>query len=162
MLLRRLIWKRNRKQNCNKGKGENTVLKEFKEFALKGNVMDMAVGIIIGAAFGKIISSLVADLLMPIFGFLTAGADFTNLKIVLSKAVMDGSAVVKPEVAIMYGNFIQATIDFLIIAFSIFLAIRMMNKMRRKAPEAPPAPIEPPQPTETELLSEIRDLLKKQ
>ena len=136
------------------------MLKEFKEFALKGNVMDMAVGIIIGAAFGKIVSSLVSDMIMPIFGFLTAGADFTDLKIVLSEAVIKGGEIVEPEVAIMYGNFIQTTVDFLIIAFSIFMAIRMLNKMKRKGAEEPPVTEEPAKPTETELLAEIRDLLK--
>lgn len=108
------------------------MLKEFKEFALKGNVMDMAVGIITYAAFGKIVSSIVNDLIMPILGMLLGGVDFTHLKIVLSKAVMAGTEIVEPEVAIMYGNFIQTTIDFVIIAFSIFILIRMLNKLRLK------------------------------
>lgn len=140
------------------------MFKEFKEFAMKGNVVDMAVGIIIGAAFGKIVSSLVGDIIMPIFGFLTAGADFTGLKIVLSEAVIEGGAVVKPENAILYGNFFQVIIDFLIIAFSIFLAIRVLNRLRRKGAEEATTEAttdaEPPKPTEVELLAEIRDLLK--
>ncbi len=137
------------------------MLKEFKEFALKGNVMDMAVGIIIGAAFGKIVTSLVNDLIMPIVGVLVGGVNFTHLKIVLNEAVMSGTEIVKPEVAIMYGNFIQTMIDFIIIAFSIFIAIRMLNKLRRKAPEAPAVEQEAPKPTEADLLTEIRDLLKE-
>ena len=137
------------------------MLKEFKEFALKGNVMDLAVGIIIGAAFGKIVSSIVNDLITPVLGMIMGGVDFTGLKIVLSKAVMAGTEIVEPEVAIMYGNFIQTTIDFVIIAFSIFILIRMLNKFRRKE-EAAPVVEEPIlAPTETELLTEIRDLLKE-
>lgn len=137
------------------------MLKEFKEFALKGNVMDLAIGIIIGAAFGKIVTSLVNDLIMPVLGFLTAGIDFTDLKIVLSGAEMDAAGeVIKPEVALMYGNFIQTAVDFVIIAFSIFIVIRMINKMKRQK-EAEPAPESPAGPTEAELLTEIRDLLKK-
>lgn len=140
------------------------MLKEFKEFALKGNVIDLAVGVIIGGAFGKIVSSLVNDLIMPIMGFLTAGTDFTSLKIVLSEAVLEGETVIKPEAAILYGNFLQALVDFLVIAFSIFIAIRMINKFRRKQEEPgagqEAAPEVSPAPTETELLSEIRDLLK--
>ena len=125
------------------------MLKEFKEFALKGNVMDMAVGVVIGGAFGKIVTSLVQDLMMPILGFLTAGVDFSDLKIILSPAGVNAA-----------GDFIQTTIDFIIIAFSIFIAIKMINKLRRKQvvieEEAAPAG-----PTEAELLAEIRDLLKE-
>jgi large conductance mechanosensitive channel len=138
------------------------MLKEFKEFALRGNVIDMAVGIIIGGAFGKIVTSLVNDLIMPIFGHLLAGMDFTDLKIVLSEAQMSAAGeVIKPEAAIMYGNFIQVTIDFILIALSIFLVIRIMNKMRRQKETVEEAVAETPvTPTETELLTEIRDLLK--
>ncbi|MDD3873435.1 MAG: large-conductance mechanosensitive channel protein MscL [Methanosarcina sp.] len=137
------------------------MLKEFKEFALKGNVMDLAIGIIIGAAFGKIVTSLVNDLIMPVIGFLTAGIDFTELKIVLSAAEMDAAGeLIKPEVALMYGNFIQTAVDFVIITFSIFIVIRMINKMKRQK-EAEPASEPPAGPTETELLTEIRDLIKK-
>lgn len=131
------------------------MLKEFKEFALKGNVIDLAVGVIIGGAFGKIVTSLVGDLIMPIFGFLTSGMDFKDMKFVLSQAVGD-----KPEAAILYGNFIQNVIDFLIIAFCIFIAVKLINKARKKeqTEAAPPAPPEPS--PETKLLIEIRDLLK--
>lgn len=138
--------------------------KDFKAFALKGNVIDMAVGVIVGGAFGKIVTSLVNDVIMPFFGFLAAGMDFKTLKWVLSPAVMENDAVIKPEVAIMYGNFIQNIIDFLIIAFSIFFTIRMITKAGdklRKKEEPAPAPETPPAPTEAELLTEIRDLLKE-
>ncbi len=121
--------------------------KEFKEFAMKGNVMDMAVGVIIGGAFGKIVTSLVDDVLMPAIGTLTGGVDFSNL------AVTFGDANLK------YGSFIQNIIDFLIIAFCIFLMIKGMNKLSKKQEEAPAAPEGPS--NEEKLLSEIRDLLKK-
>ena len=121
--------------------------KEFKEFAIKGNVMDMAVGVIIGGAFGKIVTSLVDDVLMPAIGTLTGGVDFSNL------AVTFGDANLK------YGSFIQNIIDFLIIAFCIFLMIKGMNKLSKKKEEEPAAPAEPS--NEEKLLSEIRDLLKK-
>ena len=121
--------------------------KEFKELAMKGNVMDMAVGVIIGGAFGKIVTSLVDDVLMPAIGTLTGGVDFSNL------AVTFGDANLK------YGSFIQNIIDFLIIAFCIFLMIKGMNKLSKKKEEEPAAPAEPS--NEEKLLSEIRDLLKK-
>ena len=124
-------------------------IKEFKEFAMKGNVMDMAVGVIIGGAFGKIVSSLVDDVLMPIIGTLTGGVNFTDLAITVGEA------------NIKYGTFIQNVIDFLIIALCIFLMIKGMNKLNRKKEEEP-APEEPKGPTQEELLTEIRDLLKKQ
>ncbi len=124
-------------------------IKEFKEFAMKGNVMDMAVGVIIGGAFGKIVSSLVDDVLMPIIGTLTGGVNFTDLAITVGEA------------NIKYGTFIQNIIDFLIIALCIFLMIKGMNKLNRKKEEEP-APEEPKGPTQEELLAEIRDLLKKQ
>ena len=124
--------------------------KEFKEFAMKGNVMDMAVGVIIGGAFGKIVSSLVDDVLMPAIGMVTGNVDFTNL--VCKSGEGEGAAVLK------YGTFIQNIIDFLIVAFCIFLMIKAMNKLNRKKEEEPaPAP-EPP--AEEKLLTEIRDLLK--
>jgi len=135
------------------------MVKEFKEFAMRGNVMDMAVGIIIGGAFGKIISSFVADVLMPPIGVLLGGTDFTGLKIMLKDKVMEADKVVKEAVTINYGNFIQVTIDFLIIAFAIFMMIKMMNSMRK---EEVPAPVAPPEPSnEEKLLTEIRDLLKR-
>ncbi|MGN1058824.1 MAG: large-conductance mechanosensitive channel protein MscL [Clostridia bacterium] len=138
------------------------MLKEFKEFAYKGNVVDMAIGVIIGGAFGKIVTSIVNDLIMPFFGFLTAGMDFKALKLVLSPAVIENGSVVKPEAAIMYGNFLQNVLDFLIISFSIFLVIRLMTKARHVIkPEPEPEPEEPAPPTQEELLTEIRDLLKK-
>ena len=124
-------------------------IKDFKEFALKGNVVDMAVGVIIGGAFGKIVSSLVDDVLMPIIGTLTGGVNFTDLAITVGEA------------NIKYGTFIQNVIDFLIIALCIFLMIKGMNKLNRKKEEEP-APEEPKGPTQEELLAEIRDLLKKQ
>lgn len=137
------------------------LLKEFKEFAVKGNVVDMAVGIIIGGAFGKIVSSLVNDVIMPPIGKLIGGVNFTDLKVVLSNAVVaDGGEVVKPEVAILYGSFIQTVIDFLIIAFVIFMAIKAINKMKREKPAEPEKPAAPP--ADVQLLTEIRDLLKKQ
>ena len=141
------------------------IVKEFKEFAVKGNMMDMAVGIIIGSAFGKIISSLVNDVLMPPLGMLLGKVDFTSLKAVLQKgndAVVDGAAVIQPavsEVSINYGMFIQTMIDFAIIAFCIFLVIKGMNSLKKKEEAAPAAP--PPPSAEVELLKEIRDLLKK-
>jgi large conductance mechanosensitive channel len=138
-------------------------IKEFKEFAVKGNVMDMAVGVIIGGAFGKIVTSLVNDVLMPIISTVTGGIDFTNLFVNLSddtkyatlKAAQEAGASV-----FAYGQFIQNIIDFIIIAFCIFLMIKGMNKLNRKKEE--PAPEEPKGPTQEELLTEIRDLLKKQ
>ena len=138
--------------------------KEFKEFAFKGNVLDLAVGVILGGAFGKIVTSIVNDLIMPIFGYALAGMDFKSLKYVLSKAVMDGDVVVKPEAAIMYGNFIQNVVDFLIVAFSIFIFIKLINNSKKKfikQKEEAPAPAEPTPPTTEELLTDIRDLLKQ-
>ncbi len=137
------------------------MVKEFKEFAMRGNVMDMAVGIIIGGAFGKIISSFVADVLMPPIGVLLGGTDFTGFKIILKDKVMEADKVITEAVTINYGNFIQVTIDFLIIAFAIFMMIKMMNSMNKKKVPAPAAP--PPEPSnEEKLLTEIRDLLKRQ
>lgn len=137
------------------------LLKEFKEFAMRGNVVDMAVGVIIGAAFGKIVTSLVNDVIMPFIGVITGGVNFTEYKYVLKDAVVDGQTqeVITPEVAITWGNFIQTIVDFLIVAFCIFLVIKLMNKMMRKKKEEP-APAAPAGPTQEELLAEIRDLLK--
>lgn len=135
------------------------LLDEFKAFALKGNVVDMAVGIIIGGAFGKIVSSLVNDIIMPSIGMLIGGMNFSNLHIVLKQAYTDeATGKLIEAVTINYGNFLQTTIDFLIIAFSIFIAIKFMNKLRTKKEETPATP---PAPTKEEvLLTEIRDLLK--
>ncbi len=136
------------------------LLKEFKEFAVKGNVIDMAVGVIIGGAFGKIVSSLVNDVIMPPIGKLIGGVNFSDLKFVLDAAVVENGEVVKPEAAILYGSFIQTILDFLIIAAVIFLALKAINKMKREKEAAPAAPAEPSE--DIKLLTEIRDLLKKQ
>jgi len=130
------------------------ILKEFKEFAVKGNVVDMAVGIIIGAAFGKIVSSAVADLIMPPIGVLLGGVDFSNLAITVKAAAGDA-----PAVLINYGKFIQTVVDFTIIAFAIFIVIKALNSLKRKEEEPDDTP---PEPTpEQLLLTEIRDLLKQ-
>jgi large conductance mechanosensitive channel len=127
---------------------------EFKAFAMKGNVVDMAVGIIIGAAFGKIIASMVSDVLMPPLGLLIGGVTFTDLKFVMKAAVGDN-----PAVTLNYGNFLQVVFDFLIVAFVVFMMIKAMNATRKK--QVPPPP-PPPAPSKEEiLLTEIRDLLKK-
>ena len=138
-------------------------LKEFKAFALKGNVMDMAVGVIIGGAFGKIVTSLVNDVIMPPIGLLVGGVDFTNLKLVIKKAVVEGGAEIAPAVTWNYGAFIQQVVDFTILAFCVFMMVKVMNKLMKKE-EAKPAPATaPPAPTKEELLlTEIRDLLKEQ
>ena len=136
------------------------LIKEFKEFAMRGNVLDMAVGIVIGGAFGKIVSSFVEDILMPPIGVLLGGVNFTDLKIVFKQAVMDGENVVTPEVALRYGNFIQVIFDFLIIAFAIFMLLKAVNKFNKKKEEAPAAPETPP--ADVQLLTEIRDLLQKE
>ena len=136
------------------------LLKEFKEFAVKGNVMDMAIGVVIGGAFGKIVTSLVSDIIMPLIGAVTGGLTFTNWKWVIREAVMEGETVVKPELALTWGNFLQVIFDFIILAFCIFLVVKGMNKMKKKEEEAPaPAPAEPSE--DIKLLTEIRDLLKK-
>lgn len=129
---------------------------EFKQFALRGNVMDMAIGVIIGGAFGKIISSLVSDVLMPPIGLLTGGMDFSQLAVTL-KAPVDG----KGEVLMQYGKFVNTVIDFVIVAFCIFMVIKIMNAAKKKeeAKPAPAAPAEPP--AQEKLLAEIRDLLKQ-
>ncbi len=137
------------------------LMKEFKSFAMRGNVVDMAVGIIIGVAFGKIIASFVNDVLMPPIGMMMGGIDFKELKYVLQDDVVNTAGeVVTKGATIFYGNFIQTTIDFIIIAFAVFMAVRAMNNMKKKE-EAKPTP--PPAPSKEEtLLGEIRDLLKKE
>jgi large conductance mechanosensitive channel len=129
-----------------------SILREFKEFAIKGNAIDMAIGIIIGAAFGKIISSLVDDIIMPPIGMLVGGVDFTNLAVTLKEATMD-----TPAVTLNYGNFIQTLVNFTIIAFAIFMIVKLINRFRRKQEAAP----EPVPSKEALLLAEIRDLLKE-
>ena len=138
-------------------------VKEFKEFAMKGNVMDMAVGVIIGGAFGKIVSSLVDDILMPIIGKLTGNVSFVDLFVTLGDGEYSSLAAAKEAGAAVfaYGQFIQNVVDFLIVAFCIFLMLKGINKLNRKKEEEP-APEEPKGPTQEELLAEIRDLLKKQ
>ncbi len=130
---------------------------EFKKFAFKGNVIDMAVGVVVGGAFSTIVNSLVKDIIMPVFGFITAGMDFSALKVILSEATET-----KPEAAILYGTFIQNIISFLIIAFSIFMVVKGISKATslRKAPEPEVIEEAPKPPTQEELLAEIRDLLK--
>lgn len=137
------------------------ILKDFKEFAMRGNVVDLAVGVIIGGAFGKIVASLVADVIMPPIGLMVGGVTFTDLKVVMKPAeVIDG--VEKAAVTLNYGNFIQVTFDFLIVAFAIFMFINLINKMNRKKEVAPAPPPPPPAPTKEEvLLAEIRDILKE-
>ena len=131
---------------------------------MKGNVVDMAVGVIIGAAFGKIVSSLVDDIIMPVIGVATGGMNFTDYKWVIQKAVMDGQEVLKPEVTMNWGAWIQTIVDFLIVAFCIFVMIKFINNMRKKVEKAKeeevPAPAAPSK--EEVLLTEIRDLLKEQ
>jgi large conductance mechanosensitive channel protein len=136
------------------------IIQEFKTFAMRGNVLDMAVGIIIGGAFGKIVSSLVADLIMPAVGLLIGGINFTSLKFVLKDAVLEGGDVISPEVSVNYGTFIQTFIDFIIIAFAIFLLIKLVNSVKKKEEEAP-EPTPAPTPEDVVLLQEIRDLLKE-
>lgn len=142
-----------------------SLVKEFKEFAMRGNVIDMAVGIVIGAAFGKIVSSFVADVIMPPIGLLTGGVDFSDKSIVLKNAVeavpateTTAAVAAAPAVVLNYGTFINTVVDFVIVAFAIFVVIKLMNAAKRKEeakPAAPPAP-----PKQEVLLEEIRDLLK--
>lgn len=140
-----------------------SMLKEFKEFAVKGNVIDLAVAVIIGGAFGKIVTSFVNDIVMPPIGMLIGGVDFKDLNLVLKDATLDEFGEVVDAVTINYGMFIQNVIDFTIIAFVIFLVIQAINKSKKKKVEAPAPPPPPPAPTASEkLLEEIRDLLKKQ
>lgn len=133
---------------------------ELKEFLMRGSVVDMAVGIVIGGAFGKIVTSFVNDILMPPLALIGQQGQFTDLKLVLRQAVMEGAEVVSPAVTWNYGAFFQSVVDFLIIGTAIFLVIKGMNSMKRKTEEVP-APEAPPEPTKEEvLLTEIRDLLK--
>ena len=136
-------------------------INEFKEFAVKGNVVDMAVGVIIGGAFGKIVSSLVGDVIMPLMGKITGNVSFTDLKYELTAAVMNGEEVVTPAVYLNYGQFIQNVFDFIIVAFCIFCMVKVLMKLKKKKEEEP-APESPAAPSKEEvLLTEIRDLLKE-
>jgi len=130
-----------------------SLLKEFKEFAMRGNVVDMAVGIIIGSAFGKIVTSLVNDIIMPPIGLALGGVDFNGFAITIKKAAADA-----PAVAIRYGTFINVVVDFIIVAFVLFGIIKLMNTLKKKKEAAPAAPPKPP--AQEVLLAEIRDLLK--
>ena len=131
-----------------------SMMSEFKSFAMRGNVMDMAVGIVIGAAFGKIVSSFVNDVLMPPIGMLMGGVDFSDMAVTLKEASGEVAAV-----TLNYGSFIQTLVDFIIIAFAIFMVVKAMNNMKKKEEAAPAAPAKPS--AEVELLTEIRDSLKK-
>lgn len=134
-------------------------IQEFKEFAVKGNAVDMAVGVIIGGAFGKIVSSIVDDIIMPPIGYLIGGVNFSDLKVTLPKAVVEG--VELAPATISYGNFIQTLIDFVIIAFCVFMLVKGINRMARKKAETPAPPTPPAPSAEEKLLAEIRDLLKE-
>ena len=140
-------------------------MEEFKAFAMRGNVVDMAVGVVIGGAFGKITTSIVNDIIMPVVSMLTGGVDFTQWKIVLKEAVAGADGLIDPatEVAIKFGNTIAIVLDFIIIAFAVFCMVKFLNNLHRKKEEPAPEP-EPepdPAPTTEELLAEIRDLLKE-
>lgn len=143
------------------------VFEEFKAFAMRGNVLDMAVGVVIGGAFGKITTSLVNDIIMPLISMIIGGVDFSAWKWVLKAAVVEGTEVIKPEIAVNFGNLVSVVLDFIIIAFAVFCMLKAINKMHDKIskpePEAEPEPEEEPEPTKEELLlTEIRDLLKEQ
>ena len=135
---------------------------EFKAFAMRGNVIDMAVGVVIGGAFGKITTSIVNDIIMPLISMLTGGIDFSQWKWVLKEAVLDAEgAVTAAEVAVNFGSTIAVVLDFIIIAFAVFCMVKALNKLHRKKEEEPAAPPAPPEPSaEDKLLTEIRDLLK--
>lgn len=135
------------------------MVSEFKEFAMRGNVVDLAVGVVIGAAFGKIVASLVNDIIMPAVGYIVGGVDFSELAIVLKEASVDAAGAEVPAVLVKYGAFVQTVVDFLIIAFAIFVAVKVINSLKRKQEAAPAAPAEPSE--EVKLLTEIRDSLKQ-
>jgi len=140
-----------------------SIIKEFKTFAMRGNVLDMAIGIVIGGAFTKIVTSLVNDVIMPPIGLLLDGKDFTKFKIILSQAVEgENGEIIKQAVSINYGILVNTFVNFLIIAATVFMFIKLMNQLKRKEEAKPAAPAAPPPPSnEEKLLSEIRDLLKK-
>jgi large conductance mechanosensitive channel len=132
------------------------MIQEFKDFAMRGNVVDLAVGVIIGGAFGKIVSALVDKIFMPVIGLATGGVDFSKMQLTLKEAVMEGEKVVAPAVAMGYGEFINTIVQFIIIAFCLFMVIKGMNSMKKKEEAAPAAP-----PAQEVLLREIRDALRK-
>jgi len=135
------------------------MVSEFKEFALRGNVVDLAVGVVIGAAFGKIVASLVNDIIMPIIGNLVGGVNFNQLSYELQAASVDAAGAEVAAVLVKYGAFIQTIVDFTIVAFAIFMAVKVMNSLKRKRVEEPAAPAAPSE--EVQLLTEIRDALKR-
>jgi large conductance mechanosensitive channel len=134
-------------------------LAEFKAFAMRGNVVDLAVGVVIGGAFGKITSSVVNDIIMPLISMITGGIDFSQWKIVLKEAVVENGEEIAAAVSVNYGTLISTILDFIIIAFAVFCMVKALNRLHRKKEEAPPAPPEPS--AEEKLLTEIRDLLKE-
>jgi large conductance mechanosensitive channel len=135
------------------------IISEFKEFAIRGNVVDLAVGVVIGAAFGKIVGSLVNDLIMPFVGYLVGGVNFNQLAWVLKPASVNEAGAEVAAVAVKYGAFVQTIVDFLIIALAVFMAVKVINALKRRQAEAPAAPAEPSD--EVKLLTEIRDSLKR-
>ena len=136
-------------------------LEEFKKFAMRGNVIDLAVGVVVGGAFGKITNSLVNDIIMPAVSMLTGGINFSDWKLVLKKAVIENGEEIAAAVTINYGTFISVIIDFIILAFAVFCMVKAINSLHRKKEEAPAAPPAPPEPSaEENLLTEIRDLLR--
>ena len=135
------------------------MLKEFREFAMRGNVVDLAIGVIIGAAFGAIVNSLVADIIIPVIGFITGGVDFSDLVYTLKPAGVDAAGAAVPAVTINYGRFINFIVTFLIVAFAMFLVVKAMNRTLRKEAASPPPPAPPTK--EEVLLAEIRDLLAR-
>lgn len=140
-----------------------SMMKEFRDFAMKGNVIDLAVGIIIGAAFGKIVSSVVNDVIMPPIGLLVGGINFTDIKITMKDAITDPATgkIIKDAVTMKIGNFIQTLVDFTIVALSVFLMVKGLNSLSKKKEAEVASPPPPPATKEQELLTEIRDLLKK-
>lgn len=151
------------KDNLKKSDAAGTAgkfLEEFKAFAMRGNVIDMAVGVVIGGAFGKIVTSLVNDIVMPLIGLACGGLDFSSWRWVIREAHVNAAGKEVAEASLNYGNFIQTAVNFTIIAFSIFIAIKLINRFRQKEETKPAAPA--PKPAEVALLEEIRDLLKEQ
>jgi large conductance mechanosensitive channel len=137
-----------------------SIVKEFKEFAMKGNMLDMAIGIIIGVAFNRIVTSIVQDIFMPVIGYLVGGVNFENLQVVIQREVLDGTGeVVQELVAIRYGSFLQTLFDFMVIALTVFIVVKAINRMKKKSEDVKEPEV--PTPKDIELLTEIRDILKK-